>query len=286
MFLLIILMNNCQNIQKLNNIRINYSIQTCIIIENCIFKNLIEQNQPGGAIFLNDEFKICLINNCIFHECKSIESTGGALYLILLNSSIIKTCGSYCYASSSQFGFIRTFNYSIINYTSIYKCPSIYSTVTHNFQLDRGFQICKLINSSFNKLSGHSPSIQFNGPHDLNANYLTLINCTGQFILILNGGNGNNEINYSNIINNNPIHSLIYCYKNYTFNFNNLFNNLNNFIFYPSIGNLILNNCNTLPISTYFFKNYYQNNCSLILIESKLKLKKLNYFLIFLHFLH
>lgn len=263
---------SCKNYFSYNNLRILISLESCINIKYSKFINLLINNEKGGAIYIEDVTKNIFIEITIFHDCKSINSEGGAFFLIVLNCNLIKICGSYCSANALQFGKSSINNNLIFNDSSIYKCPKEYQICSHTIMIDSGNQLCRLINSSYNELSGHSASIHFNFPFSLNSNFLTLSYCYGQHIVTLNGGNGYNFINNSNIVNNNPTSTLFYCYKTYYILNSNIFSNSNNNV---NSGNLIFNNCKTIFTLTYNFQSFYNNICNLNYKTLNFKKKKL-----------
>ena len=267
------------------NLKITFNLLNCIQILSCSFINLNSLNEHGGAIYLENNEKESFINKCNFFYCGAYGYSGGACFITCKKSQFYFSCGIGCLASSRQFiaQYCPLDQQIITNFTSCSFCPNNTNSVSHSFVFDGGITLINNLNSSYNSLTGHSPGIHFNGPQSVNASYITIYSCYGQYVFIANGGYSTQSYFFHNIINNTATLKLFYCFKNHNFYNCILFNNNNNNIHYLSTGLLQLLNCIiNIETSTYSFEKYFQFNC-LLKNNSKLLKKEINIlFLLFL----
>jgi len=257
---------NCDSYKGNVAIRVISVSNSCLSINSCIFRMLVSSSSNGGAILVSDSSKTVSIFETSFSNCSSPGYNGGAAFVSTLSYQVTRSCGAYCSALSKQFmsliaqeNIITAFNYSIY-----YLCPPHHTSDHHTIALGQSSVLFYNNNSTKNSLAGHSPGVHFNHPTSLSSSYVTISNCSGQYIIILNGGDGVNSLSYYNILHNTPSSSLFYCYKTYTISHSSILFNSNNNVHYPSTGSLPFLSCNTNPlVSATFLQHEYPNGCSL-----------------------
>jgi len=239
---------------------------SCLSINSCIFRMLVSSSSNGGAVLVSDSSKTVSIFETSFSNCSSPGYHGGAAYLKVSACSINRCCGALCSASLLHFMYQNCLSssFSDFNQSTYYFCPRQHVQSAHSFMIHLANQRVFHDNASCNSLSGHSPGIHIDGPSSICSSYVTISNCSGEYIIILNGGDGVNSLSYYNILHNTPSSSLFYCYKSYTISHSSILFNSNNNVHYPSTGSLTFLSCNTNPlVSATFLQHEYPNGCIL-----------------------
>ena len=245
-----------------------------INLYNCYFNRLNEFQNGNGGILLIENFDTKLnINECIFYKCNS-NGDGGCIYYSsqTINSGInlTKTCSNECQCGKNLIGNFCLLlikkdinNINNIILLSILKCGYNYNGY-YSIRLQNGNQKIKFLNSTNNKCE-YISSIGIIVPNDFFLIYSNINNnkvLNDRCLYFYSGLN--NNINFTNIINNNsPNLGIISIYNNGNNNFNYcIFNNNLNNLFFIEIGNInlfnsILNNINELNLLNI---NYLNNN--------------------------
>jgi len=248
----------------------------CLILNKCVLCLLTSSISNGGAIFVSDVTKSVSIIDSSFVNCSAPGNYGGAACIFSLKCEITRICGVFCSASSCQFMQLSSLGSNILDFNNsiYYLCPPAHTSNHVSIMLGQESSSITFNNnnSTKNSLAGHAPGVHINHPISISSSYVTISNCSGQYIIILNGGNGVNSLSYYNILHNTPSSSLFYCYKTYTISHSSILFNSNNNVHYPSTGSLPFLSCNTNPlVSATFLQHEYPNGCPLTYGQETMK---------------
>jgi len=229
----------------------------CLVIENCFFKDL-SHSGSGGAVFVDRTSAEVVAKNSVVSNCCSTAAWGGGFFLNVLSSRVSYCCAFWCftpnptnvYLNLGQFYYsmVQTNENNSLNFVSILRCAPIMDGKNKGspFCLQYGIHTCKSVNSSQN-LNGIRSGAFF---YDCSSSWVSHTNlcCNNasyrETIVFING---NNDVKYTNIINNTQADDSAGIVRNFQnpytlLSFCNLINN-HFYLFSGENGKLIVKNC-------------------------------------------
>ena len=272
-----------------------YTNQSNINLYKCFFQRFnsyngegssdltISNSNYGGIIYSYNVPCNLIIKETIFYNC-SCTGGGGAIYFDSnVNGTSIfidKVCGYNCFTTSSykfQFAALATYmdyGENFINYISMVKCSDNRNIGYESLTLGYGINIIKSLNSSNNFGERHQ-GLRIWTPLSFKGIFLNIINNNSSESYIFEiSYNLNNNLTYSNFINNFCLNKGIISITNCNLIINDCII-LNNkmILFYLSNGNLNLNNNYILHETTFNYGIISINNLNIFNLTNTLQFK-------------
>ena len=250
-----------------NNLSRNIIEKGTILMIFCNFQNLTLPLGNGGAIYCNSNNKIIsFIEYCSFTYNSVTSNDGGAIYFMGSNSDFIisKSCGFYCFTSSSklyQFCYSQTrINSSNIFYLTTISKSSPFSGSRHYCMCIRnGDQTVKSCNMTDNIVQ-HISSFDLSGNSPLSIMYSTFFKNYATGSRCLNVFYSTKIIEYINFLNNTQLGTNFALLRHYSGILSLYYS-----VFKYNIGILFWNEIGTFTIFNSTISGSFQNTGAIIL---------------------
>ena len=255
--ILILCKTLCKDSSILSSTQRAYNNQEGIMeIKNCFFLRINTYSYSGSIIWLNSANVQLNIEKSVFENCTNQNSNGGAIFfncnIETSKASLFEVCAKKCFTGINhmyQFGYFSTYDKSNdqfdFDYLSVGYCSDKEGNGMRALGIWFGDQ--KLLNSNFtgNFVRWGSSFMTYQAFSFLGKfNSIYKNYCTEYYSIQFDGTYSNQNLEYSNIIDNHCITKGLVFVENGDYHLEKcIFDSNSNILFGHKDGNLYVSNC-------------------------------------------